>query len=78
MRVSRLGIYGSLNFIYSSVFRLRINFPVLVSVIKARADVEAALKQFMDQESQANIVYINNKRKIWSTYTNQLDIAYGF
>ena len=49
-----------------------------MSVIKARADVEAALKQSMDEESQANIVYMNNKRKIWSAYTTHLDIVYGF
>ena len=43
----------------------------------AREDVKIAQRQFMDEESAQNVIYVNNKRKIYSAYNAQLDIAFG-
>ena len=72
-------IVSKVSFILFIIFYSVYNSLIfLVAESKARADLETATKLFMDQESQANITYTNNKRRIWAAFTNQMEILYDY
>lgn len=50
----------------------------LAAVDKARTDMEIAEKQFLQDESQLNLQYVNTKRAAWNRLNSQFDIANKF